>query len=174
MTKKEKELIEKVGECAYQNERKYSGCTQAVLGAFRQVLGDDVISDDVFTAGCGLCGGAANSGNVCGAVSGGLMVISLFAGRTPDTWGDTDKMFDTFKLGQELVQDFKSRYWSVDCNGIQEKTMGRAFNTFFEDELAAFIAAGGHDRKCPEVVQNAAQKVMEILLREKLIDASSV
>ena len=48
MTAKEKELIEKVGESAFQNEKVYSGCTQAVLGAFKLVLGDSVVSDDVF------------------------------------------------------------------------------------------------------------------------------
>ena len=171
MTSKEKELISKIGEAAYQSEKTYTGCSQAVLGGFKEVLGDKIISDEVFTAGCGLCGGAACCGNVCGAITGGLMVLSLFTGRTPETWDDEDKMFTTFKLGQELVEDFKSRYWSMDCRGIQEKIMGRAYNFNFEDELNAFIEAGGHETKCPEVVQNAAKKVTEILIREKLVDA---
>jgi len=40
MTEKEKSLVEKVGQAASENEKKFPGCTQAVLGAFRQVLGD--------------------------------------------------------------------------------------------------------------------------------------
>lgn len=44
MTAKDKALVEKVGQAASDNEKKYPGCTHAVLGAFRQVLGDQVVT----------------------------------------------------------------------------------------------------------------------------------
>ena len=68
MRKIEKLLIEKIGDAAFENEKKYAGCTQAVVGAFRELLGDQVVSEDVFKAGSGMCGGVVNSGNVCGAI----------------------------------------------------------------------------------------------------------
>jgi len=171
MTEKEKALIKKVGDAASANEKKYPGCTQAVLGAFQEVLGDEVVSEAVFKAGCGLCGGVANTGNVCGAVSGGVMMTGLFAGRDHDSWGDGDRMFQTFNLGQKLTQHFKEKYWSIDCRDIQEKLMGRAFNTNFETELEAFREAGGHTIHCPDVVRTSSEKVMEILLEEGLVEA---
>ena len=54
---------------------------------------------------------------------------------------------------------------------IQEKLMGRAFNTNYEEELKAFEAAGGHEKHCPEVVRTSAEKVMEVLLEEGLVEA---
>ena len=171
MTEKERSLVEKVGQAASENEKKFPGCTQAVLGAFRQVLGDKVVTEAVFKAGCGMCGGVANTGNACGAVSGGVMVIGLFSGRDEANWGDGDRMFHTFRMGQKLTQHFKEKYWSVDCRDIQEKLMGRAFNTNYKEELEAFEAAGGHDKHCPQVVRTAAEKVMEVLLEEGLVEA---
>ncbi len=76
MKDSEKAMIERVGKLAYDNEKQYSGCAQAVLGAFREVMGDDVVNEGVFKSATGLCGGCANTGNVCGAVSGGVMVLS--------------------------------------------------------------------------------------------------
>ena len=73
--------------------------------------------------------------------------------------------------GEKLTRHFKEKYWSVDCRDIQEKLMGRAFNTNFTEELEAFEAAGGHDRHCPEVVRASAEKAMEILLEEGLVVA---
>jgi C_GCAxxG_C_C family probable redox protein len=171
MTKKEKELVEKVGKSAYKNEKKYPGCTQAVLGAFREVLGDKIITDEVFKAGCGMAGGVGNTGSTCGALCGSVMVISLFTGRDLQTWGEGKKMFDTFQLSQKLIDHFKEKYWSQDCNGIQEKIFGRAYNTNFPDELKAFEEAGGHTEKCPNVVKEAASKTMELLVESKLINA---
>ena len=171
MTEKEKELIEKVGETAYQSEKKYPGCTQAVLGAFRKVLGEKIITDEVFKCGCGFAGGIGNTGGICGAICGGISVISLFTGRDIETWGDGKKMFRTFKLAQELIDHFKEKYWSAECNGIQEKIFGRAYNTNFKDELDAFVKAGGHDDKCTSVVREAASKTAELLIKNKLIDA---
>ena len=171
MTEKEKKLIENVGEIAYESEKKYPGCTQAVLGAFRKILGDKVITDEVFKGGCGLAGGVGNSGNICGAICGGVIVISLFTGRDLETWGDDKKMFNTFEISQKLINHFKEKYWSAECNGIQEKIFGRAYNTNFKEELDAFVKAGGHEDKCTLVVKESASKTMELLLENKLINA---
>lgn len=118
-----------------------------------------------------MCGGVANTGNVCGVVSGGVMMIGLFCGRDEANWGDGDRMFHTFRLGQKLTQHFKEKYWSIDCRDIQEKLIGRAFNTNYKEELEAFEATGGHDKHCLEVVRTSAEKVMEVLLEEDLVKA---
>lgn len=169
MTDNKRKLVEEVGELAFQYDRKYSGCAQAVLGAFRKVLGDEAIPEAVFKAGTGLCGGVANSGHACGALNAGIMIISLFAGRDEKTWDKTDKMFRTYNIGKELIQYFKQNYWGVDCRNIQEKVLGRYFYTDREEEFAAFLKAGGHEDKCPEVVRKAAEKTMEILLEQGLV-----
>jgi len=47
--------------------------------------------------------------------------------------------------------------------------MGRHFNLWDKNEYQEFLAAGGHDDKCPSVCRNAARWVAEILIEENLI-----
>jgi len=169
MKEQELALVRKVGDVAFQNEMTYGGCAQAVVGAFREVLGEDVVNEGVFKSASGLCGGCANTGNVCGAVSGGVLVLSLFVGRDLDTW-ESGSNFPSYDLGQRLMNRFKESFWSINCRDVQERLMGRYFNTNYEDELQGFMDAGGHTEHCPKVTRAAAEKVMEILLEEGLVD----
>jgi hypothetical protein len=40
------ELLDKVEKIAHDYEFKYHGCTQCVLGAFRDIFGENIITDD--------------------------------------------------------------------------------------------------------------------------------
>jgi hypothetical protein len=77
------------------------------------------------------------------------------------------KRFEGFKLSQKLVERFESEYGSSKCEHIQTKIMGRYYDIWTERD--AFLAAGGHDDKCPSVCANAAKWTLEILGEEGLL-----
>ncbi|RJQ65625.1 MAG: C_GCAxxG_C_C family protein [Desulfobacteraceae bacterium] len=167
MDKPETEKIKKqIAELAYLYEQKYGGCSQAVVGAFKKVLNG--IGDDVFKAATGLAGGGGLTGNTCGALSGGIMVLSTFLGREYENFADPEgKRFDSFRLAKELVERFEAEYGSGKCELIQTRILGRFYDIWTERD--AFLAAGGHDDKCPSVCADACRWVVEILSEHRLL-----
>ena len=168
MTKNE--LLDKVEKIAHEYEYKYHGCTQCVLGAFRDIFGEEIITDRVFRAGSGLCGGVACSGHACGTVTGGMMVISLFYGRDFQNFQDEDKMLEGFKLGQPLIDKTEKEYGNINCYDIQDKLTGRHYSCWSEEEQKIAEENGLHAKICPEVVGKAARWTMEILIDEGLVN----
>lgn len=162
------ELTNKVQELAYQYERQYGGCTQCVVGAYKTAL--RTISDDVFRAATGLAGGIGLTGGSCGALAGGVLVISIFLGRDYENFADPERVrFKTFKLAARLVEHYEQEYGSTLCRDIQTKLMGRFFNLWDGEDYKKFLAAGGHEDKCPSVCANAAKWIAEILADEGLL-----
>jgi C_GCAxxG_C_C family probable redox protein len=163
---KQEEIKEEVVKLAWDYERDFGGCSQAVVGAFKKAVGG--ISDDVFKAATGLGGGVGLTGNTCGALAGGVMVLSAFLGREYEDFPDPDGIrFESFKLAKELVERFEAEYGSAKCMQIQTKIIGRFYDIWTERE--AFLAAGGHDDKCTSVCANAARWVFEILSDRDLL-----
>ena len=126
--KKNIQLIERLGKIVYKNEQQYGGCSQSVVGAFKEILSSK-ISDDIFKAATGLAGGIGLTGSACGALIGGVIVISTFIGREYDNFLDPKKIrFKTYKLSKKLIDCFKEEYGSIICYDIHRKIMGRAYN----------------------------------------------
>ncbi len=162
------EILEEVEKLAYKYEQLYGGCSQCVVGAVKEVLGG--ISDDVFKSATGLAGGVGLTGNTCGALTGGVMVLSVFLGRDYDNFADPERIrFETFRLAKELVERYEKEYGTVVCDEIKEKIMGRTYDLWDEKEYQEFLAAGGHDDKCPSVCGKAARWAVEILMDAHLI-----
>ena len=164
--RKKEDLIEEIEKLAYKYEQDFGGCSQAVVGAFKKTLGG--ISDDIFNASTGLAGGIGLTGNTCGALTGGVIVLSTFLGREYDNFADPDGIrFESFKLAKKLVERYEAEYGSPKCEKVMTKVMGRYYDIWTERD--AFLAAGGHDDKCPGVCANAARWVAEILVSEGLL-----
>ncbi|MBN2395077.1 MAG: C_GCAxxG_C_C family protein [Candidatus Atribacteria bacterium] len=165
------ELLDKTEKIAHDFESTYHGCAQCVLGAFREILGKEFITDRIFRAGSGLCGGVGCSGHACGTVTAGLMVISLFHGRDFDDFQNTGKMMEGFKLGQPLIEKTKKEYGSINCYDIQEKITGRHFECFSEeDQKEANEKYGLHTEICSKVVGKGARWTMEILIDKGFVN----
>lgn len=162
------QLLKEAEQLAYRYERDYGGCSQCVVGAIKETLG--LISDDVFKAATGLAGGVGLTGNTCGALTGGVMVFGMALGREYDNFADPERIrFRTFELAKKLVERFEREYGSASCYDIQRKIMGRSFNLWDQTEYGEFLAAGGHEDKCPAVCGKAARWAAEILLEEGLL-----
>lgn len=74
-------LIKKAFDRGFEFEKKYYGCAQCVIGAIYEVF-PEMRNEDIFRSANGLGGGVGgtNKGQ-CGALSGGLMVLSQVYGR---------------------------------------------------------------------------------------------
>ena len=169
MDKKDLEQLKaKASELACKYEQEYGGCSQAVLGALKDTIGG--IRDEVFKAGTGLAGGIGLAGNCCGALTGGVMVLSCYHGRDYAQFSDPEGgRFKSFKIADKLLSKFEEEFGTCVCKEIQTKIMGRYYDLRITSERDAFLEAGGHSDKCPAVCAKATVFVIDILNEEKLI-----
>ncbi|MEA4896494.1 MAG: C-GCAxxG-C-C family protein [Oscillospiraceae bacterium] len=151
-----------------ETEGTYGGCAQCAMAGVMQAMADGVITDDVFKSATGLAAGIALSGHACGAVTGGVMCLSMYGGREYTDFSNVEKKRKAYALGRQLVQKFNDEYGSIDCSEIQKKIMGRSFNMADPDEFKLFDESGGHVDYCPNVCGNAAKWVIEILAENGL------
>ena len=109
-------------------------CAQSVLGAYGPALGlDREMSLKVAT---GFGAGMARRGEVCGAVTGGILVLGLKYGRGGRQ--DRSATEETYRKTQELMSRFEERHGSCLCrvllNGCDLRTaQGQAY--FKENDL---------------------------------------
>lgn len=125
-------------------------CSESVLQAVAESRG--IKSELIPRIATGFCGGMARTGNVCGALTGAAMAISLVTGRN----NPTEPRELNHKLIQQLVRDFEARFGSVLCRAL----IGCRLNTpeghryFVEHNLRA---------KCAGFVRDAARMASEAL-----------
>jgi C_GCAxxG_C_C family probable redox protein len=125
-------------------------CSQAVFSAYASQLG--IADETALKLASPFGGGVAHQGDVCGAVSGGLMALGL--GRGSAT---VDQKDETYRLAEEFIQRFQERHGSILCRelighdistlaGLKNAREQKVFNTI-----------------CPGLVKDAAGLVAEFL-----------
>ncbi len=128
-------------------------CAQSVFYAFCDELGFD--KDTALKISCGFGGGMARKEEVCGAVTGGIMVIGLKYGRGEND--DTSSMIKTYEMTRTLMERFAKRHGSFICrnllNGCELGTPGGQ-KEYKEKELRKKI--------CKPCVESAVQIIEEI------------
>jgi len=164
MMKKEARLTEAY-EQGFAFEKKYHGCAQCAVGALYDVF-PELRNDDIFRAASGLGGGVGlTCKGHCGALTGGVMVLSQLYGRELSEIADPDrKRAVAFHLGEKMAQKFFDEYGTIICEEIHEKVMGRPFSLLNPGDKQAFEKAGGHTTACPSVVGNGVRWAAELLL----------
>ena len=89
-------------------------CAQSVLFAFCDDVGLD--KDKALKIACGFGAGMGRKEEVCGAVTGGIMVIGAKHGRGEnDTQKETEM---TYVKTRELMNQFSKRYGSYICRQL--------------------------------------------------------
>ena len=118
------QVISKATQLAYQYELKYLGCSQTTLAAVIEAFG--IGGQDLLRASSCLAGGVARRGHVCGALTGGLMMIGYLTGR------DDLEMFPQYQramdYGNMLYRKFQEEFGTVSCSEIQKLKFGRTFD----------------------------------------------
>lgn len=85
-------------------------CSSAVFSAFSEDLGLD--PGDAKKIACGFGAGISRTGNICGAVSGAIMVIGLKYGKAMQ--GDDAATDKTRALVREFIREFSQRHGTIN------------------------------------------------------------
>jgi C_GCAxxG_C_C family probable redox protein len=127
-------------------------CSQSVLRAFADDFGlEPDMAARIATA---FGGGLARTGRVCGAVSGGLMVIGLRFGNVLPT--DKGAKEATYALARKFLNQFALLHQSVDCPGLLDCDIGTPEGMQQAREQNLFKT------RCPVYVQDAARILMKL------------
>ena len=126
------------------------GCAEAVLIA---IAGKKNIDSELIPRiATGFCGGMAKTNGMCGAVSGGVMAISLIHGR--NLASEPREMVD--KKIQQFIHTFTTKFGHTACTDLT----GCDLST--EIGLEAFKAQNIHST-CTEFVGEATKAILEII-----------
>lgn len=122
-------------------------CSQSVVLAFASELG--IAQDVLLRIASGFGGGMGRTGNVCGAVSGAVMVIGLKSGySSPEDKAGKEKLYD---MVAEFHKKFQEIYGAVDCPALL------GYNLANPDDRQKARDAGLFKNRCPLFVQDAVK-----------------
>jgi len=128
-------------------------CSAAVFSAFSIELRLD--QDTAKKIACGFGAGISKTGNICGAVSGAIMVIGLKYGKMKQ--GDDAATEKTRALAREFMKQFTARHGSVSCTELL------GYNLSNTDEYEKARDSKLFITKCPELVRDSANILERIL-----------
>lgn len=81
---------------------------------------EGIRSDLIPKIATGFCGGVSRTCGMCGAVSGGIMAIGLFAGRS----APTETVAGSYTMVRKLVEEFGSKFGSTNCKELTGCDLG--------------------------------------------------
>lgn len=118
-------------------------CSQILLILGLESQGKE--NPDLVRAMEGLCGGLGRTGQTCGALTGGVCLLGLYAGR-----GSVEEPRDgqLNSMVNDLVMWFEEEFNSLDCAGILDDSLDSGTD---------------YPVKCGKIVMGVYQKVQEIL-----------
>ena len=166
-TDKSKEALRKEArERTYNYERQYHGCSRCTLLALQEILG---LQDElVFKAAGPLCGGLALTGNTCGALTAGVMVLGMKYASGNIEEGLAGLMKGGMLPAYRLAKWFEGEFGSTTCREISGiATEEVALMGMIADPQA--MEAGLSPElieKASQIVGRTAEKVIEIISEE--------
>jgi len=112
-------------------------CSESVLQAIAESRG--IQSELIPRIATGLCAGIARTGDICGAVSGGVLGISLVTGRC----NAKESRDENHRLVREFLSECEAKFGSTNC----EKLIGCRLDTlegqkFFQEHNLREKCAG--------------------------------
>lgn len=140
-------------DTAYNDFMNGFSCSLAVLAGFSEELGMD--KETAYKISCGFGAGIARSGNICGAVSGALMVIGLMYGKA--TQDDNAAREKTYAIVQEFLKNYTALHGSVMCPDLLGYDMSDPAQ--FAEAKEKKVAA----RLCPGLTKDA------VIILEKVL-----
>ncbi|MBR0218249.1 MAG: C_GCAxxG_C_C family protein [Clostridia bacterium] len=129
-------------------------CAQAVFCAFRDVTGMELDAAARLSSSFG--GGMGRLREVCGAVSGALLVLGMLRGY--DDPKDPDQKKAHYALVQEFARRFQEKNGTIICRELLENVPVTPGGVP-EERTPDFYAR----RPCPRLVDDAAAILDEIL-----------
>ncbi len=134
---------------AAENFTNGLNCAQSVLSAYGPGLGLDKETCIRIAAPFG--GGMGHVQEVCGAVSGALMVIGL---RHGEGTAERDRRDHVIELAQRFINSFKERFGSVLCRDLIACDISTREGLRKARELGAFTVCADYVRAAGELLDN--------------------
>jgi len=125
-------------------------CAESVLLAITESRG--IQSELIPKIATGFCAGIGRTGGVCGAVSGAVMAVSLFTGRS----APTESALGAYAATQRLIEMFGTRFGSCNCKELTGCDLGteEGRNYFKEQNIK---------ERCAQYTEEAARMAMTII-----------
>ena len=133
--------------------QEYGSCCSGVLAAYAPDLGLE--KDLAARAGRGMAGGIGGLGNVCGAVSGAVLVIGLKT-TNENNIRDREAGYKTMGTAREFVSRFEEQHSSIKCREL----IGYDIST--PEKMAAAMENNAYVN-CPKFIESAVNILDDIL-----------
>ncbi len=131
-------------------------CSQAVFTAFATEMG---IEEELALKLATQFGGGARCGQLCGAVSGALMVLGLKYGHFQSD--NSEQKAQAYKIATE----FNKRFCEINGSVVCKDLLG--YNLSVPDEMALIKEKNLFSTVCPKVISDATEVVEQILSEYK-------
>ena len=157
-----KAILLKIKQTASEDEVAITGCARSALHGLQEHLG--LGNEEVIRGLAPFAGGAARSGNLCGALIGGIVGIGLaYAPSTLKGALEIPGYVQSMDLAGIFYDRFKEKFGAVNCKEIQKLMWGRSWNLRDPHEREDYLQPKYHD-KCGDVAGGAAMLAAEIIL----------
>ena len=100
----------------------------------------------------GFCGGVSHTCGACGAVSGGIMAVGLFTGRSHPK----ESAADAYKAVQKMIGRFKDKFGSTNCKELTGCDLGTKAGQ------EKFVSEGVRD-KCKHYTEEATKIAITVI-----------
>ena len=128
-------------------------CSQAVLSVFAEEMG---LSEDIALKIATQFGGGARKGEICGAVSGALMVLGLKYGH-----GYCENMSEAKGKAYGIAEEYMNRFAKANGSVVCRELLG--YNISKPEDMAKIKELGLFQKTCPEMIKNAVEILEEML-----------
>lgn len=127
-------------------------CSQAVLTAFAPDFGlDEQLALKLGTS----FGGGARNGDICGAVSGALLVLGLKYGHYVSS--DNEQKARAYEIAVEYTRRFREANGSIVCRDLL------GYDLTKPDEMACIKEKGLFGTVCPKMIKSAVEILESVL-----------
>lgn len=127
-------------------------CSQAVLTAFAPDFGlDEELALKIGTS----FGGGARNAEICGAVSGGLLVLGLKYGHYVAT--DNEQKSRAYAIGVDYTNRFKEANGSIVCRDLL------GYDLTIPEEAACIKEKCLFAEVCPKMIKSAVEILEQVL-----------
>ncbi|MHA2202659.1 MAG: C-GCAxxG-C-C family protein [Candidatus Hodarchaeales archaeon] len=136
-------------------QEKGGNCAQAIFTAYGEQLGSGRVDyETCLKIASAFGGGIARTGNVCGALTGALMVLGLKYGGI-----ERKEQEKANEVAGQFLNEFKSLHGSIICRELINH------NLITKDDLKQAFEKGAFNN-CPKFVEDVS------MMLEKLLDQS--
>ncbi|GMO47477.1 MAG: C-GCAxxG-C-C family protein [Termitinemataceae bacterium] len=126
-------------------------CSEAIVASIREIISPDM-PPSLIAAASGFPVGVGKSKCMCGAISGAVICLGYFFGRSAPSSPEDPKSIRILELANELQSSFREKHSGVLCCHIHTKGFD--------------MTKGEHKNQCVSFTGEMAAKTAEIIAKE--------